>query len=473
MANWSELPGELLLLICQRLLSLSDQIHFSGVCSAWRSVGVECRCHLSRQIPGLMISSSEIYDKPCYFLRLPEARLYELAEFSVPHQIVCNGSTEGWMVVTDKFMQMHILNPFSGAQLQLPSVESLPPPFMVPEPKSMKYVKKAILSSNPVLNPDAFVLVIYSCGRLAFCKVGDETWTLVKSPPHQWHLDAIYLKGKFFSVCNFGTLLLVDIDQQPKVKEIASAPQSQSWTKRYLVEVEGELLLIEREVKRDVEYFSSTDEEDSDEDDEGDYDSEGYNSYEEEDDGDFDDYDDDDDEDDDFDGDEDDYDDFDDDDDDSDDENNYDDDGNDNTDDDGNDGSETDDNNDDTSVESDSGYDAEEFGIVTVSFKVYKLLSSEQKWTRVKSIGNFAVFLGSNSSFSLCTMDSPSLKGDCIYFTDDRITDETDEIDSQRGHDMGIYDLKNKTFEPLYPDSSELIQPPPFWPPFWITPIPW
>ncbi|PIA42617.1 hypothetical protein AQUCO_02000212v1 [Aquilegia coerulea] len=83
----------------------------------------------------------------------------------------------------------------------------------------------------------------------------------------------------------------------------------------------------------------------------------------------------------------------------------------------------------------------------TVCLEVFKLDLSTRKWDeQLQTLGDYALFLGSNTSFALKASDYPECKPDCIYFTDDY--DETG--DRLVGGDMGIYNLETDTFEPLY-----------------------
>ncbi|KAK3014287.1 hypothetical protein RJ639_008010 [Escallonia herrerae] len=475
MANWAELPKELLELIISRINTLSNQIRFSGVCSSWRSVGVEKRRRVPRQFPGLMIPSTIVNGETRRFLRLPGCRVNEQRDLPVPHKLICIGSTEGWIIVTHESMDMSLLNPFSGAQISLPPVATLP---SSPPGDELTFVtfEKAVLSSNPSLNQDVVVLVIYRADRhrLAFCRLGDDSWRPIEAPKNHTFWDAIWHEGKFYAVYNPGALVTCDIDNQPKVLEYAPAPESERfYERRYLMECGGALLLVRRERRSPSERYyddSTTDEEEYREDDlendEHSSDAEevdqanylGYINNDHNHDGtsydrttDREEHHEDDAE---VDEDEEDY----------------------SSDAEGEDQGNNlgyvnnhsriwdDDESDD--------YDIENHSMLwdkynTFRFKVYKFLSSKRKWVRVASIGNYALFLGMNSSFSLSAADFPACRGDCIYFTDD----DAGPVDDLRGgHDMGIFSLKNKTFEPFFPiKPNQLLKPPPIF----IAPIPW
>ncbi|TXG50434.1 hypothetical protein EZV62_022958 [Acer yangbiense] len=70
---------------------------------------------------------------------------------------------------------------------------------------------------------------------------------------------------------------------------------------------------------------------------------------------------------------------------------------------------------------------------------------STDKWSLVKNLGNRALFLGDNSSFSL---DISNLKPNCIYFIDDC---QEVYFNGKGGKDMGICNLENRSIERIEP----------------------
>lgn len=66
-------------------------------------------------------------------------------------------------------------------------------------------VQRALLSADPSECKDSVVLVMLrGYHKLAFCKSGDEQWTLLKFP----HLvsDIIYFEGKFYAIDTYNRL---------------------------------------------------------------------------------------------------------------------------------------------------------------------------------------------------------------------------------------------------------------------------
>ncbi|XP_058742556.1 F-box protein At2g26160-like [Vicia villosa] len=77
----------------------------------------------------------------------------------------------------------------------------------------------------------------------------------------------------------------------------------------------------------------------------------------------------------------------------------------------------------------------------TVGFKVYKMNWNERKWEQIQSLGEHSLFIGTKSSLCCCAADFVGCRPNCIYFT--YFTDYVN------GKDVGIYNLSDKSIEPL------------------------
>ncbi|KAF6159626.1 hypothetical protein GIB67_034588 [Kingdonia uniflora] len=76
----------------------------------------------------------------------------------------------------------------------------------------------------------------------------------------------------------------------------------------------------------------------------------------------------------------------------------------------------------------------------TSGFKIYSLDLKTKKWSKSKSLGDYALFVGRNS-FPISTSEITSYKRDCIYFTDDYYAGPC--------HEIGIYSLKDRCVKSL------------------------
>ncbi|CAN6200832.1 unnamed protein product [Urochloa humidicola] len=97
--------------------------------------------------------------------------------------------------------------------------------------------------------------------------------------------------------------------------------------------------------------------------------------------------------------------------------------------------------------------------------KVYRVDLEEQTLVEIKNLGDHALFVGCNYSFSLAATDCPGVLPNHVYYTDNE--EHYALYSKQCPRDIGIYNVGEGTFHE--------IQQPPFpwlnWPlPSWITP---
>ncbi|GFP91772.1 hypothetical protein PHJA_001321200 [Phtheirospermum japonicum] len=110
----------------------------------------------------------------------------------------------------------------------------------------------------------------------------------------------------------------------------------------------------------------------------------------------------------------------------------------------------------------------------TVGFHVYKTKLSALKMYYMErgSIDGLAMFIGRNHSFALSARDYPELKPDSIYYTEAKEFVGDDSVENYGGHDVGIFNYRDKTFSSCYypcdVQSIKRIVPAPMW----FTPSP-
>ncbi|KAG5530627.1 hypothetical protein RHGRI_025555 [Rhododendron griersonianum] len=417
MANWNEIPRDIWSLILEKVVTvITDHVPFCGVCRLWRSIGLEYRSNkFPVNVPGLMIPGGPTTaTRTRRFLAFPVGKditqldHHDLPVLCVPHESLCRGSHGGWLVIVEKNMTMYIYNPISGVRISLPPVASLPKPEPGNTSMSKWYVEKAILSAIPLSSSsmDCFVLVFYECYEMAYCKVGDVVWTAIEGPKPWRYIDAIFYKEVFYIMDHYGGICIFDVNlPHPKVTELGISPPQlityvQKW---YLVEFGGELLQILRDIDISGDLVESN-EEDIDEGQQNNANEDDANDQEEEEEFDEFDYD-----------------------------NNY-----------------------DTRIRN--------FINQTTDFQVFKLdMSSglEPKWIDVKDLEGGAVFVGLNQSFALSKPNLVGYKGDRIYFTDDDIGSH--KLFIRSGNDIGVFNIADSVFEPLYSAHSESTKPPAVW----------
>ncbi|KAK2988915.1 hypothetical protein RJ640_026183 [Escallonia rubra] len=104
--------------------------------------------------------------------------------------------------------------------------------------------------------------------------------------------------------------------------------------------------------------------------------------------------------------------------------------------------------------------DAGNYG--TTTFQVFQLDLRDKKWSEINNLGNRALFLGFNSSFSMEASDTNRCKANCIYFTDDCV-DSYRSFPGGGGRDMGVFNLLDGSIEPHFDGRSLSLVTPPTW----------
>ncbi|XP_057805435.1 uncharacterized protein LOC131020555 [Salvia miltiorrhiza] len=100
----------------------------------------------------------------------------------------------------------------------------------------------------------------------------------------------------------------------------------------------------------------------------------------------------------------------------------------------------------------------------TVGFDVHRIGKGVASRYMEGSLDGLVMFVGVNESFAVAASEFPELQPDSIYYTHNSFYDDGDVYG---GHDLGIFDYRNKTWSPCYypcdPSSFKKIHPPPIW----------
>ncbi|KAL5711024.1 hypothetical protein ACHQM5_021524 [Ranunculus cassubicifolius] len=98
----------------------------------------------------------------------------------------------------------------------------------------------------------------------------------------------------------------------------------------------------------------------------------------------------------------------------------------------------------------------------TNRFEVYIFDFNNNEWEEVESLGEHSLFLGFNTSVSLLISEYSPFQRNCVYFTDNNSIAFFGD-DMEGGHDMGVFDLNDKTIKPHYDELSTSFHSPPLW----------
>ncbi|XP_077226242.1 putative F-box protein At5g55150 [Tasmannia lanceolata] len=147
------------------------------------------------------------------FYSITKNKVYNI-QFPGFHGKWWRGSSKGWLVMVDESSNIHLLNPFTSTQIQLPSLDKFPDDQNSTDPdetRNYRYMDKTLLSANPISTPDyVFVTIVTNWKKLSFYKPGDEKWTTLEN---KWgpYEDVIYYKEKFYAITNHNAVVTCDL----------------------------------------------------------------------------------------------------------------------------------------------------------------------------------------------------------------------------------------------------------------------
>ncbi|XP_059629183.1 putative F-box protein At5g55150 isoform X2 [Cornus florida] len=267
-SDWAWLPKHLLDTILDKLVSLSNYVHFGAVCREWQSVVMEKKC--CTQVPFLMVPTEDNSEERRSLYSITHNKLYDF-QLRVPYKKRLSGSSHGWLFTVEESFALTLINPFSGAMVELPPIMDR----SIFEPQEIEYdseddfeyvytpvevefeVMKATLSADPASSPNNYIVsAIYDDQRrLAFILPGDKAWTYIDQKFTLIH-DVIYYRGQILAVDYWSGIIMVDLNRRageskvPQVEVIAPRTYLGSERRMYLVESSsGDLLLVERFLK--------------------------------------------------------------------------------------------------------------------------------------------------------------------------------------------------------------------------------
>ncbi|PIA24964.1 hypothetical protein AQUCO_13600004v1 [Aquilegia coerulea] len=256
----SDLPKDLLSIICEKLVDVSDYARFRAVCKSWRTIVWQTRTKIPPQLPMLIfplssyISSTYMHTHSFYTFSMNREFIKEV-QLETTLFKNCYGSSHGWLITEDYHNRIQlILNPFQmdNNVINLPILNL-----------REHVISRVVLSHSPTLTTDYVVMVLYYSYSymLSFLKPGDKYWTHVTSQEEKDLVlnDVIYYRDGFYAVSLSGELIFCDISStQPRFQRVAAAPIpniSMGWeyinscyvyTRMSLVESSGDLLCVVR-----------------------------------------------------------------------------------------------------------------------------------------------------------------------------------------------------------------------------------
>ncbi|GAV86608.1 DUF295 domain-containing protein [Cephalotus follicularis] len=258
--EWAQLPKDLLHKISTHIQTQTDLLRFRSVCSTWRSSATPKR----HRFPILLLPGNGVSN---FGLQLSKRILFLLSSPYPRHQTP-------WLVKMEDNDHHHhhnrLRNPLSRCPLDSSisdATNSLPCVFdlfnvrirelgheFVLEYKNASssnvYMEKVILMTLTMTStPYHFVLLtIHVSGKLAIFRSGDKRWTIIEDMTSPYD-DVALFRGGFYAVDCTGKAMLVNLDLGLELV----ADSVFGGDKKYLVESEGDLLLVDMYLSMEVE----------------------------------------------------------------------------------------------------------------------------------------------------------------------------------------------------------------------------
>ncbi|KAG6539198.1 probable F-box protein At4g22060 [Zingiber officinale] len=277
--RWSDLPPDLFSLIFSKL-SLPQFLRSAAVCVSWSAAVRDLSTRGSyfkfcRQSPWLVLNDNPHGDPSAITFYASDERREYTTTIPVPDPPISDrlflGSAHGWIITIDARLQVQLLNPITGAQIDLPRLSGAFPSehthpirdsagrligFMTPTPTCQELVEqlrlKAILSADPSLGDGyAVALFQYPPGRIYFTGSGDEKWFDLKNriliSNMVFHRGNLYMSAYSVSAVYFCDLAEIQRGEKPRFR-VVDQDASSNVLLHYLFETpRGDLFSIWRE----------------------------------------------------------------------------------------------------------------------------------------------------------------------------------------------------------------------------------
>ncbi|PNY04261.1 F-box family protein [Trifolium pratense] len=274
-ADWTQLPKDLLQFISEKLNSEFYQLRFRSVCSSWRS-SVPKNHHHHLNLPSKFptpSNSNNIDDHSNSNSNNNNASTFPLSKRTLflitppPNQ----QTLQPWLIKIgpDSHDLIHLWHPLSRDK-QFPlhsphvidfnhlSVIDLGREFVIGQFPSQSplfindntslYMEKLVVydtcHSGNENDPCSVLLTIHVSGKLAIFRCGDEQWTIIPEMPTMFYDDVCVFNGRPIAVDGTGRTVAVEPDLSLDL--VAEAEAVFGGDKKFLVESDGELLLVDK-----------------------------------------------------------------------------------------------------------------------------------------------------------------------------------------------------------------------------------
>jgi hypothetical protein len=120
----AKLPQDLINKIGKRLINYADYVRLQSTCKSLKSMLPKMPNHQLSQVPWLMLPHDNVGENTRFsFLNPLENKMYNLDIPEVKGKLL-RGSFYGWILATDGYPKLCIIDLFTRAQIQLPPLDN-------------------------------------------------------------------------------------------------------------------------------------------------------------------------------------------------------------------------------------------------------------------------------------------------------------------------------------------------------------
>ncbi|XP_065006609.1 F-box protein SKIP23-like [Musa acuminata AAA Group] len=197
---WTELPQELIKMVSDKMIDISDYVRLRAVCKSWRSAAPPSS--FTQRIPWLLLPYNPDSGARSFF-SLSTHQIYSLSSPQLRGRVTY-GSSHGWLLTMDRSFSVSLLNPVTNAFVRLPAITRLPDftTFHFERHEDGEYIYRRHVGVSGKVNYDMIQHILlcsafaapgegagdcivtvtsYLSPRFLCCRWADEAWTLVDS----------------------------------------------------------------------------------------------------------------------------------------------------------------------------------------------------------------------------------------------------------------------------------------------------
>eukprot|EP00268_Persea_americana_P004041 TRINITY_DN11275_c0_g3_i1.p1 TRINITY_DN11275_c0_g3~~TRINITY_DN11275_c0_g3_i1.p1 ORF type:complete len:404 (-),score=38.64 TRINITY_DN11275_c0_g3_i1:554-1765(-) len=248
MANWFDLPKDLLERICDICIA-PDHIRMQCVCRSWRSI---LKKIIHRELPWLMMLPNKEDDEhqdARFFFSLSKQKIHTFHLPEIRGKRCCGSFQNGWLMLVDEKLDICLFHPWTKKKINLPHQSTFKDQIFDLECATVEEMRDLNIRKAALSDDGEVVVVIYGVGTTALCRIGDEAYTHIGMTSLD---DVVYHKGCFYALSQVASVYVLHIEDEPHWEELTPELESLPYTIfGYLVPdiLTDSMFVITRQVK--------------------------------------------------------------------------------------------------------------------------------------------------------------------------------------------------------------------------------